>query len=452
MIEVSVVIPVYKKEKYLTECIESILHQTFSNFELICINDCSPDGSQRILEELKKNDNRIKVINNEKNEGAAYSRNIGIANAVGEYIIILDADDIYNENLLLLAYKKCKKEKLDIVLFDYKKYNELSGKEMRYTMPLPIKRKCASKVFSNYDIERFSFQLCPTGPWIKMYRRGFLLQNNIYFQSLSNSNDVFFSKIAFIKGTRIGYLEECLVKYRVNAEFQISSNKREAATNFIKAMLEIKKTMDKENIYKENARSFNTYAFNVTLMHFFDAEIEYRKEMYKEVRQGFYILFGENSENAVFMNQHYFYWLQDFINIPVEQHEQYAVNNEYKYIVCFEKLRMEKLKKYIDKEKCKVALWGYGKNGKSLAKEWEKTLLRLDCIVDINFTSFADEHIMSPAVINDEKYIIMVPTAAFVEDILKCVSKMKRKSIVIDMQSYFTYGFELEECTFRTES
>ena len=182
MIDVSVVIPVYKKEKYLTESIESILHQTFSNFELICINDCSPDRCARILEKFERMDERLKVISNEQNEGAAYSRNIGIANAVGEYIIFLDADDIYSENLLLRAYEKCKNEELDIVLFDYKKYSEKSGKEIGYTMPLPMKKKCR-KVFSNLDVERFSFQLCPTGPWIKMYRRDFLIQNNLYLFS-----------------------------------------------------------------------------------------------------------------------------------------------------------------------------------------------------------------------------------------------------------------------------
>lgn len=447
MIDVSIVMPVYKKEKYLAESIESILHQTFSNFELICINDCSPDGCLKILEKFESLDNRIKIICNEQNQGAAYSRNVGIASAVGEYIIILDADDIYNENLLLRAYNRCRKEDLDIVLFDYKKYNEKSGDEMACTMPLPMKRKCTG-VFSNFDIESFSFQLCPTGPWIKMYRRDFLIKNNLYFQSLPNSNDVFFGKMVFLKGKRIGYLEESLVKYRVNADFQISSDKRWAAVNFMKAMLEIKKVMDKENLYERNVKSFNTYAFNIALMHFFCAGIENRKEMYEEIRNGFYTLFGENGNHAVFMNKHYFYWLQEFVNLPADQHEQHAVNNEYKYIFCFEENKIEKLRRYIDKKKCKVVLWGYGKKGKLLAEEWKKTSLRLDCIVDINFARFADADVMPPDAIKEDKCIILVPTAAFVEDILRFRNNTKYKASVLDLQSYFTYGFELEECIF----
>lgn len=446
MIDVSVIMPVYKKEKYLEESVVSILHQTFSNFELICINDCSPDGCLRILERFERVDERVKIICNEQNKGAAYSRNVGIASAVGEYIIILDADDIYNENLLLRAYDRCKKDELEIVLFDYKKYNEKSGREIAYTMPLPMKRKCSS-VFSNFDIENFSFQLCPTGPWIKMYKRDFLLQNKLCFQDLPNSNDVFFGKMVFMKGSRIGYLEESLVKYRINADFQISNDKRQAAINFMKAMLEIKKAMYKENLYERNAKSFNTYAFNVTLMHFFSAGIEHRKEMYEEVRNGFYALFGENGNHAVFMNKHYPYWMQEFMDFSVDKHEQYAVNNEYKYIFHFEKEKMEKLRIYIDKKNCKVVLWGYGKNGKSLAEEWKKTFLRLDCIVDVNFTQFVDD-VMSPDVIKEDECIILVSTAAFVEDILRFSKNAKCKASVVDLQSYFTYGFELEECIF----
>lgn len=447
MIDVSIIMPVYKKEKYLVESIESILHQTFTNFELICINDCSPDGCLGILQKYEKKDARIKIISNGQNKGAAYSRNIGIINAVGEYIIILDADDIYNENLLLRAYDKCKKEELDIVLFDYKIYNEKLGAETAYSMPLPMKRKCTC-VFSNVDIENFSFQLCPTGPWIKMYKRDFLLENNLHFQSLPNSNDVFFSKMAFIMGRRIGYLKENLVKYRTNAGFQISSDKRQAAVNFMKAMLEIKNAMHKKKLYERNAKSFNTYAFNVTLMHFFVAGIEYRKAMYETIKKGFYTLFGENAEYAVFMNNHYFYWMKEFMNLPAEQHEQHSVNNEYKYIFRFEENKMEKLRKYINKRNCRVVLWGYGKKGKLLAKEWKKTLLALDYIVDINFMQFTDSGVMPPDAIKDKRCVILAPTAAFVEDILKFNNNTKYKSSVIDLQSYFTYGFELEECAF----
>lgn len=448
VVKVSIIIPVYKKEKYLTECIESILNQTFSCFELICINDCSPDSCPSILREFEKKDSRIRIINNKQNKGAAYARNIGIENAVGEYVLILDADDLYDKELVRLAYNKCKEERLDVAFWDFAKYNMVTEKTVNYTMPLPMKEKCKSRVFSNWDIKDFSFQLCVTGPWLKMYKREFLLSSGIWFQNLSSSNDVFFSKMCFVKAERIAYLENSLVKYRINAGFQISNDKSKQAVDFINAMLAIKEKMSEEKIYKRNVKSFNTYAFSTVLMHFFGAEIGHRKKMYEDIKQGLYVLFGKEGGSAVFLNQHYLYWMQDFVSIPVDQHEQCAVNNEYKYIVKYESDKIENLNRYMEEAGCKVALWGYGKNGKSLAEEWKKHYIRLDCIVDSNYVSFADDDIMSPDVLKDEKYIIMVPTAAFVEDILKIVSNMNCESAVVDMQSYFVYGFDLEKCIF----
>jgi glycosyltransferase involved in cell wall biosynthesis len=92
--KVSIVIPVYNVENYLKECLNSLINQTFKDIEIICVNDGSTDNSLNILNEYSQNDNRIKVFN-QSNSGAAISRNNGIKEANGEYLAILDADDIY---------------------------------------------------------------------------------------------------------------------------------------------------------------------------------------------------------------------------------------------------------------------------------------------------------------------------------------------------------------------
>ena len=89
---VSVVIPVYNAENYVGETIESVLKQTYSNFEIIIVDDCGSDNSMEVVKQYK--DERIKILHNDKNRGIAYSRNRGIANAEGEYIALLDNDDI----------------------------------------------------------------------------------------------------------------------------------------------------------------------------------------------------------------------------------------------------------------------------------------------------------------------------------------------------------------------
>ena len=92
--KISVIMPVYNGEKFLKEAIESILNQTFQNFELIIINDGSKDSSLDIIKKYENSDNRIKVINQE-NAGVSVSRNNGIKNSIGEYVAFIDCDDLW---------------------------------------------------------------------------------------------------------------------------------------------------------------------------------------------------------------------------------------------------------------------------------------------------------------------------------------------------------------------
>ena len=94
---ISVIMPLYNAEKYLPEALQSVLNQTYKEFELICIDDCSTDRTRSIVEEFREKDARIKVLINEEHSGAALSRNKGIKMAEGEYIVFLDGDDIFDE-------------------------------------------------------------------------------------------------------------------------------------------------------------------------------------------------------------------------------------------------------------------------------------------------------------------------------------------------------------------
>lgn len=92
--KISVIMPVYNSAKYLQESVQSILDQTFNDFELLLINDCSTDNSLSLMYDLQKKDNRIVIINQETNSGPAVARNVGLDKARGEYIAIMDSDDI----------------------------------------------------------------------------------------------------------------------------------------------------------------------------------------------------------------------------------------------------------------------------------------------------------------------------------------------------------------------
>ncbi|ASM35567.1 family 2 glycosyl transferase [Campylobacter sputorum subsp. bubulus] len=122
---VSVIMPSYGSEKFIEEAIKSVLFQTYDNYELIIIDDCSPDNSNKIIEEYIKKYNKIKFIKLEKNSGSAIARNKGIKAAKGRYIAFLDADDLWLSNKLEAQVKFMQDNNL---VFTYSSYNLIDEK------------------------------------------------------------------------------------------------------------------------------------------------------------------------------------------------------------------------------------------------------------------------------------------------------------------------------------
>lgn len=445
---VSIIIPIYNKEIYLRECMQSVLQQSFVDFELLCVNDCSTDNSLQILEGFAKADSRVRILNNEQNMGAADSRNRGISEAVGEYVLILDADDIFDRELVAVTYEKCKKEKLDVLFYDFETWDNVSGATKKYSMMLPMKKRLSQGTFSNKDITAFLFQLQTDAPWTKMCRRDFIIKNNLKFQKLSSCNDTYFGKMVMLQAEKIGYLDKCLIKYRCNAKFQISNNKIDGVFNFAKAVLAIKERMLETGVFEANKLSFYTYAFRLLLSFFYKSAVEIRMTKYEEVKALCKEIFGDKENESIFLNQYMNVWLRDFADTDIAEHLTKEVDNEYKYIFQNEIEKINALRIFCEKNQYQPVLWGYGKFGKQVAKECEKVSFVLDCIVDKNYEKFNDTRIQPPQVIQGKRYAILVPNAAYTNDILAEIENIKGESVVVDMQPYFVYGFSLDECIY----
>lgn len=131
MIKFSVIVPIYNVEEYIEECVSSVLRQTYSNFELILVNDASPDSSLEIITRLSKRDDRIIVINKKENEGVALARSTGLSQAVGNFVLYLDGDDQLVPEALEILSKKIQYNNPDIVI--YPKIKECNGE--KYVKP-----------------------------------------------------------------------------------------------------------------------------------------------------------------------------------------------------------------------------------------------------------------------------------------------------------------------------
>ena len=116
---ISIIIPVYNVELYLHECLDSVVGQTLREVEIICVNDCSTDGSLAILREYEAKDSRIIVIDKPVNEGLSTTRNIGMAVATGRYMLFIDSDDYVDTDLCRKVFDCAEKNQADLVLYDY---------------------------------------------------------------------------------------------------------------------------------------------------------------------------------------------------------------------------------------------------------------------------------------------------------------------------------------------
>ena len=168
--KISVIIPVYNVEKYLRECLDSVVNQTFRNLEILCINDGSTDGSPAILDEYARKDDRIRIINQE-NRGLAGARNTGLKYFTGEYLIFLDSDDYWELETCEKLLKKAESTGADMVQFRYDSFGEST-----FYKPEMVE---VGDVSSPVDKIRMN-HLVPN-VWLYLFRGDFLRENSLRF-------------------------------------------------------------------------------------------------------------------------------------------------------------------------------------------------------------------------------------------------------------------------------
>ena len=122
--KVSIITPVYNSEKYLKNTIENVINQTYKNLEMILVDDCSTDNSEKIIKEFSKKDSRIKYIKLKENSGAAVARNTALENSTGRFIAYLDADDLWKENKLEKQIEFMLKNNYAFTCTSYEKIDE----------------------------------------------------------------------------------------------------------------------------------------------------------------------------------------------------------------------------------------------------------------------------------------------------------------------------------------
>lgn len=205
--KVSIIVPVYNVEKYLNKCIDSILSQTFEDYELILVDDGSTDSSSQICDEYSRKDNRITVVH-KKNGGSSSARNAGLDIAKGKYISFIDSDDYIDNRYIEILYRDIFNNKAEISICEnimFKKYVEKIPESINTNINILSSKNA---LLNLYGKNRMTYVIV----WGKMYKKS--LFNNIRFPLNKINEDSFIIYKLYLKSEKIIYNSSKLYFYR----------------------------------------------------------------------------------------------------------------------------------------------------------------------------------------------------------------------------------------------
>ena len=375
MPRISVLIPVYNVSRFLHESIESLLNQTFEDFELVCVNDGSTDNSLEILNEFSKNDPRVKVFNQE-NEGSGSARNRALEEACGKYVYFFDPDDYVPPNCLEELYKNAINNGSDFVMIKIATFTD--GQPVDYGNPVFN----FDKVFKGVNFNKFVFNYHDVkrhvlnsafAPWTKLYKKSFLDRyDDFRFDVGLAFDDVPFHVKSMLRADFISFVPKFLYHYRDSNPDSVNNT---ASNNIdIFRIIEIvEEFLRKSNHFEEFRQEFNQFKISQIANYAATSDSD---EYLKMAKQSI----SQIDDNDVGDVQPYY---RKLYSLVLESDDLIEYGNDYRIFMLEE--QSESLKLQIDSlERKKINLTNkkselknknkqLKKTNKQLKKEWNKS-------------------------------------------------------------------------------
>ncbi len=266
----SIIIPVYNVEEYLGECLESIVNQSFKDFEVICVNDGSTDNSLKILQKYAEKDERFKVLNQE-NQGQGVARNNALKIANGEYILFVDPDDFVEFDMLEVLEARLNVQNVDIAFFDYQIFGENTKTkivrfmdEMKNNLNLNIDDNF---VFNWQELIKNNFSSIPMMVWNRVYSNKFIQDNNIRFAPNKHAEDHIFSISATLLADKIFYIKKTLYHYRNRSGSAVNKASEENFCVFENIKI-LENFLKQNGLFEEYENNYRSYVVNILAWHY----------------------------------------------------------------------------------------------------------------------------------------------------------------------------------------
>lgn len=271
MAQISVIIPVYNVEKYLEECIESVLNQEIEDIEVICVDDGSTDKSLSILKKFGERDKRITIIS-QMNHGQAHARNRGLECATGKYICFVDSDDLLVEGALKCLYDTAEEKQVEIVSYETEllyETDELRQRDNKDFYYYKSGKYTGIKSGKEYFVEMMEQNDYCDSVWLLFLKRDWLLKNKILFDYGIYYEDVLFCLKCYWNSEKVYHLNQKKYIYRVRNQSTMTSkphfiNVYSCIVNFkesLKLLLNIEG--DQERLKKALARYIQFICFRI---------------------------------------------------------------------------------------------------------------------------------------------------------------------------------------------
>lgn len=274
----TIAVAVYNTAKYLRECMDSVVNQTYPNLEIICVNDCSTDNSLEILEEYAANDKRIKIITNEKNLGLGVVRNIGMDAAHGEYILFIDSDDWLNLTACEKLISKAKENDSDVVFYfayvvdgdkkrGWKKFCDVS----HFSYPLSLEDR--RTLLKNPNAQT----------WSRLLKLKFMKEKGIRFPDFRFIEDEKPHWMVCLSAEKVAFETEYLYCYRRH-KGQLTQCSDERRVLVIDVYDDIEEYLKKEKIYSFYKKEFLRKKYRSYLGGFLKLDVKFGGKFLKKAK------------------------------------------------------------------------------------------------------------------------------------------------------------------------
>ena len=231
----------YNAERYLRQCLDSVVGQSFGDIEVLCVDDGSEDGSYGILQEYAGRDPRLKVLRQGKS-GAGAARNLGLDRAVGDYLLFCDADDWLDRDMVRDLHRAACAKAADIAVAGVRYFDEARQADFR-DRPLPREVLALAQPFAPADLGDRLFSSLRIQAWNKLFRREFVRAQSLRFQEQPRVNDLAFVASAVALSERIVAIPGTYYHYRKNQGGNLSSGIDEMPEMSARAWMKVRETL-----------------------------------------------------------------------------------------------------------------------------------------------------------------------------------------------------------------